>query len=539
MCAIPTEQENTDQNGNVVRIANGGGFRVNISGRNNTIRVENADATAKVNIRIRGDGNNIEIEKCILKDFSLVIGSHQPVHGVNIRIGKNFSIEPGGVFEVFTNFAQVHIGEQCMLSRNVTLHFGDNPHLIFDKESGEYSDGNGAVTIGSKVWVGEGVYLSKRAAIADECIVAARSVVTRSFPVSHCVIGGNPARVVKEGIQWFRNRTSLPRPSIYAGAIDAYDSAVEERSAARVKTDLKSRVIWAETWPKGATLLLGVGAMKAGTSWLYDYLSAHPEVHFSPQKEVHYFDVLTSRSERHHLNAKIRTLADCVSELQSTPSLNIAPEIKKVEKALANIQIYKNGAGTHEEYRSYLTKRLGTQRVIGDITPSYCALSEKLLAEMYALAPSVKFVFVMRDPVDRLWSAVRMRAKQMGGDFERCCCTLSEDIIRNGSHPMLTRAGYRETLDKLRAVAPKEDILILFYEAMFTRETRDKICDFLNIRHHPGSDTKKVNEGRSADIPPDIFDAFLKLLRPEYDAVRQAFPSEVPESWHIAQQSDG
>ncbi|NIJ43343.1 hypothetical protein FHS78_003657 [Parvibaculum indicum] len=37
--------------------------------------------------------------------------------------------------------------------------------------------------------------------------------------------------------------------------------------------------------------ILGVGAQKAGTSWLHDYLERRPEVFMpSPWKELHYFD---------------------------------------------------------------------------------------------------------------------------------------------------------------------------------------------------------------------------------------------------------
>ncbi len=36
-------------------------------------------------------------------------------------------------------------------------------------------------------------------------------------------------------------------------------------------------------------LFLGVGAMKSGTTWLYDVMSRHPEIYFSYEKEIHYF----------------------------------------------------------------------------------------------------------------------------------------------------------------------------------------------------------------------------------------------------------
>nr|WP_280520733.1 sulfotransferase [Phaeobacter sp. J2-8] len=272
--------------------------------------------------------------------------------------------------------------------------------------------------------------------------------------------------------------------------------------------------------------------MKAGTSWLYDYLSTHPSMHFSRQKEVHYFDVMASGSERHHLNSKINMLSERVAEIQNTPAQDISAGIRKVEAALEAIQIYKNESGTHEEYRKYLTKGHVSQKIIGDITPSYCALPEERLAEMYALAPSVKFVFVMRDPIDRLWSAVRMRAHELDGDFEATCRALANEVIQNKTHPMLTRSGYKDTIEKLRRVAPEEDLLFLFYETMFTQDVRNQICDFLGVPHHTGSDTKRVNAGRPADMPEDIRAGYYALLEPEYSVVRKAFPTSVPDTWY-------
>ena len=41
---------------------------------------------------------------------------------------------------------------------------------------------------------------------------------------------------------------------------------------------------------KGKTLVIGIGAQKAGTTWLYRYLRTHPQVGMSPIKELHYWD---------------------------------------------------------------------------------------------------------------------------------------------------------------------------------------------------------------------------------------------------------
>ena len=36
-------------------------------------------------------------------------------------------------------------------------------------------------------------------------------------------------------------------------------------------------------------LFLSIGAMKAGTTWLYAVLARHPALHFAMEKEIHYF----------------------------------------------------------------------------------------------------------------------------------------------------------------------------------------------------------------------------------------------------------
>lgn len=41
---------------------------------------------------------------------------------------------------------------------------------------------------------------------------------------------------------------------------------------------------------KREVFFLGVGAQKAGTSWIGKYLNSHPQVFMSPIKELHYFD---------------------------------------------------------------------------------------------------------------------------------------------------------------------------------------------------------------------------------------------------------
>ena len=55
----------------------------------------------------------------------------------------------------------------------------------------------GAVIIGKNVWVGDKVSIMPNVRIGDGVIIAANSVVTKDVP-SYSIIGGNPAKLIKE-----------------------------------------------------------------------------------------------------------------------------------------------------------------------------------------------------------------------------------------------------------------------------------------------------------------------------------------------------
>ncbi|MFI5156975.1 MAG: acyltransferase, partial [Chitinophagales bacterium] len=54
------------------------------------------------------------------------------------------------------------------------------------------------VSIGRYCWLGAGAKIMPGVVLGDWTIVGAGAVVTGSFPGGHCIIGGIPARIIKE-----------------------------------------------------------------------------------------------------------------------------------------------------------------------------------------------------------------------------------------------------------------------------------------------------------------------------------------------------
>jgi acetyltransferase-like isoleucine patch superfamily enzyme len=73
------------------------------------------------------------------------------------------------------------------------------------------------ITIGKRVWIGSNVSVFKGVTVGDGCVVASGSVLTGSYP-TNCMIGGNPARVLREYIRWGGEVGPPPEASIEASA---------------------------------------------------------------------------------------------------------------------------------------------------------------------------------------------------------------------------------------------------------------------------------------------------------------------------------
>ncbi|MDN6626279.1 MAG: sugar O-acetyltransferase [Pisciglobus halotolerans] len=126
-------------------------------------------------------GNHILVEPRLTVDY-----------GYNVFVGENFYANFNCTF---LDTCPITIGDNCMLAPNVQLYTASHPINPSERNSG-FELGK-AITIGNNVWIGGGAIIIPGIDLGDNVVVGAGSVVTKSFP-SNVVIGGNPARVIKE-----------------------------------------------------------------------------------------------------------------------------------------------------------------------------------------------------------------------------------------------------------------------------------------------------------------------------------------------------
>jgi len=294
----------------------------------------------------------------------------------------------------------------------------------------------------------------------------------------------------------------------------------------------------APPFPRDATMFFCIGAQKAGTTWLYDYLSRSDEVHFSRNKELHYFDVRAGRGKL-ALKKRVDVVHKLVGQLAVDKTRLSQHLVERLRDATDLLSIYtgkRTGADRHAPYIDYLLAGRRTEPVVGDITPAYATLKRSHFADMASIGRA-RFIFILRDPVSRMWSQIRMAVDVEHGtdvtpeERARLCVERAGKLRDIGRLPKVERADYVRTMTELEAAVPAERILYVFYEDLFDGPATRDICNFLGIAHVPAESEKRVNQGVSVPFPDDLRAHFRQAFAPQYNAIRARFGDRVPESW--------
>lgn len=277
--------------------------------------------------------------------------------------------------------------------------------------------------------------------------------------------------------------------------------------------------------------LICVGATKSGTSWLYDHLAGHPECHLRSVKELHFFDPPESGLGR----MQARSNAAEISRLTGLLPGADAGRAAHLRRRIADMQAWNGvlAGGDLDGYRGYLTEGLGARRLVADVTPSYALLPVAGLQRLLSVAADVRVLYLMRDPVARLWSHVRMLAKREatpGQDLSALATARMERAIAGDDLHFGGRGDYRACLQRLRAAIPVARLMVMFTEEMMTARGLARLWVWLGLRPGPVDFANRVHEGVALPLSPAHRDAARSALRDQYDYVASAFPT-LPSAW--------
>ncbi len=157
------------------------------------------------------DINVLNIKREKTRPCTLWMGenAHLTSKGFIMYEGASICVLDGGILSLGRNSYMnesliqcansITIGDDCAIAGDVLIQDTDF-HPILD-ENGQEKPVSKPIVIGNKVWICAKAIILKGVTIGNGAIIAAGAVVTKDVP-AHCVVAGNPAKIVKENVIW-------------------------------------------------------------------------------------------------------------------------------------------------------------------------------------------------------------------------------------------------------------------------------------------------------------------------------------------------
>lgn len=311
---------------------------------------------------------------------------------------------------------------------------------------------------------------------------------------------------------------SLPNDAERMSADELYSIAQQE---------LQLRMLTGPAWSAGdrsrAELgrfpdFLVVGAQKAGTTWLFRNLKFHPEVWMPPVKELNYFNEVYFPS---------------LSSWESQGRLTQASEALRHFEALENVEPWQaaqlNAARwilknlRTDDWYTRIFSFAGDDMICGEISPEYALLPRAAISRIVIANPAIKILLILRDPILRAWSNIRMTARRAQEN--------PESIFRDAQHWRVAcgRSNYPAIIARWANFIPRNNLFVLSFDDLTASPTRfiERVCNSIGVdfdaRFFPEIGTK-VREGLDDELPEHLLKTMRADMRPIYERLMKGWP---------------
>lgn len=246
---------------------------------------------------------------------------------------------------------------------------------------------------------------------------------------------------------------------------------------------------------------LGIGAQKSATTWLDRCLRTHPDLWLPPVKELHYF---THRGDQGPAGVRRLFGSDHMSRrLRRLLRSRFRSDLRHLDMRSLRWDLrYFFGSPSDAWYVSLFAGNAA--RIVGEITPEYSKLSSEEVRRVHGSFPDLKLIYIMRDPIDRTWSQIRMLARKHAWSLDN---TPAEKLLELlGDPEIISRGEYVKTLDNWGHYYPDDRFFITFLEDVISDPggLLVRLFSFLGIGDPsllPPDHENPVNPGESRPIP--------------------------------------
>jgi len=240
-----------------------------------------------------------------------------------------------------------------------------------------------------------------------------------------------------------------------------------------------------------------------------------------PIKELHYFDHLYVPDNRVWTHQHIKQGArDAISwHVKHSEYVDLAYVNYLSDLALADVF-------SESWYQRAFDRPAAQGKVLGDITPEYCTIPRKGIEYVRTLLSDVKLIYIIRDPVSRALSQIRMTADRQYGKRAR---KLKEaqwaEVVEKT--PVSNRGNYRDYIPQWVDVFGEDNILFLPF-GRIKRDSRNLMAEveqFIGVPPYGGysSPGKAVHVTKKTKIPDSVIEPLADELRQQREFLQSYF----------------
>lgn len=277
-------------------------------------------------------------------------------------------------------------------------------------------------------------------------------------------------------------------------------------------------------------LFMGAGAMKAGTTWVTKHLKTHKDIYFCYEKEISYFAYLHVPNCKYVLSEDFRGKKAKQYVNATNTRTN---DIKRVLLWSAN---FVSNPVNDWWYAQNFAFR-GNKRYSADFSNLYALLDKNGWEHVKSITNNLKVVYIMRDPISRLWSHIRFQM-MLDGKIDEMANWTQDDYYKFGKQNHIWRnTNYNKAVRSMQDNLETTQYHFDFFERIKSepKALLNGIESFLGVeeREYNLDELKgKVNASTSLKRPEFFEDIFGEEL---YEGVNElkSMGITVPASWKI------
>jgi len=276
---------------------------------------------------------------------------------------------------------------------------------------------------------------------------------------------------------------------------------------------------------------LGIGAQKAGTSWLSHNLRQHPGIWNLPVKEFHFFDEPAVPVAFRGMRPKIANPRWLKLVVREMPLTIVDPRRWPNARWLLR---FATAPRTDETYRALMAGP--PARIGGDVTPAYARLEVADVARIRRVVPDVRVFYLLRDPIARAWSQASMYFRKHG--TPDIMSVPREVLLQFFRRDSVRRNGdYLRTLDIWERHFAPDQIHVDFLERIVQNpgHVLEDVLRFIGVTGDarvPAVDLAQPrNAGHTPPLPPDIARVLAEQFHESVRMCHRRFNNAFTAAW--------